>query len=347
MALMLVMLMVTYNTTFAASTDETTTDWSSSWDDQNLDAVLQDALQDDSTSTGSEAPSDTWDAATTTDTATTDTTTGNTNTAGWGYQDSDLITATVTSDTVVLSSPILKDNNGTNIISYKVKYWTKSFAEPLDTSAAGTSDVKEYVANFQLSGTTLVPTDWATDYSGTDTSINITINGLTPWTTYYAVIYPQNGESVEWTPSKEVMFQTSAAQHDAAGANGADINAKADVEGTKVTVTWTPVEWAAKVQIQYPYDPEWKNTKKLADVPASEGKFTFDMGSGASDSIVKVFAMNSVGEQVGRDYQISLKPGQTTIKAPKVWPESTLLMWLLVLAILLYITYRVRKIEKA
>jgi len=341
-ALMLAMLMVVYNITFAANED-ITTNWVGEWDEE-IEDILNDAASEELS--GTETPEATWDVTSDTALETTWSTTSGDMATGWGYKDTDLITATATSDTVILKSPVLKDNAGNNILSYKVKYGTKSFAEPIDTTS-GTSDVKELVANYQLSGTILVPTEASTDYSGTETEINITVPWLTAWTTYYAIIYPQNAESLEWTPAKEVMFQTAAA-HEAAGATGWDIDARADVKGTKVTVTWTPAEWAKTVQIQYPYDPEGKNTKKLADVPMTDGKFTFDLGAGTWDSIVKVLALNAVGEQVWRDYQLTLKPNaETPIKAPKVWPESTLLMWLMVLAILLYITYRVRKIEKA
>lgn len=273
---------------------------------------------------------------------TTSTSTWSSNSISWGYADSDMISATADATSITLKSPIVKDSAGKQILTYVVKYSTKSMSEKIDSLEWATAP-QEKVFTFVLSGGVLVSSDsTGANLSGSTVDLTMNIPGLTAGT-YYVIVTPKNADNVEWTPSKEVsvMLGNAWADHSSAW-SAAGMNADITVTGGMANVTWAQVTWATKMQVfaKFAWDADYK---KIAEEDVTKGAYSFKLQS-KKDFLVKLVAIDGAGAQVWPE-QILTGKGDVDIKAPKVWPASTMIIGMLLLSIVWYVTYRFRKIR--
>jgi len=252
----------------------------------------------------------------------------------WGYTDQDEIKVKETgSNYVILEAPVVKDGNGNVIKQYKVYYSTKSLAENIDASQI-------YSKTFTFDVVT-------------GNVVDLKIDALSSNTKYYFVVVPVNSEDVEWQQSKEVEATTTEPkevqpqqepeQHPAPEVEIKNVSYT--VSGNKVTLKWSPVNGADKIEIYYKNAAD-QDYKKLDAVQAKNTSYTFDVAK-EGEYLVKLTPVDSNGVPVGKDYILTVKvekvAKQTPKKAPKVGPEINFLIMLILLASLGYVLVRFKK----
>lgn len=259
------------------------------------------------------------------DAATTDTAaTGSSQAAlNWGY--SETIQATfkeVTGDAVVLNTPVVKDDLGNMIKRYKVTYSTKSIAESDPT------ELKEVNFDFEeLTGET----------------VDLALTWLNTTAPYYFVIVPVNKDNNIGENSKEIVY-TPVDTHAAAATGNVSL---ADVtytySGNEVSLKWTPVEGASKVEVYMKADWQEDYTS-LGSAKMADGSYNFSV-TAAGSYYVKLVPTDDNGSAMGQEIVQTVKIDSVATevaKAPKVGPETNILIALTLIAVLGYGIYRYR-----
>ncbi len=247
----------------------------------------------------------------------------------WGYKDSDqVMVKEVGPDYVVLEAPVVKASDKV-IKQYRVYYSTKSLAENLDATQV---DSKTFTFD-----------------NITEDKISLKVDGLNPDTTYYAVVVPVNSDDVEGEPSKEISFTTQKKEVEKKEHPAPEVsieNVSYSISWDKLTIKWSPVKGAEKIEIYSKSinDPDYK---KVWEVKASSTSYTTQVTK-PGEYQIKLTPVDSEGVPVGKDYILTVKINKVQKKeikkAPKVWPETTVLFVMLILASLGYLIVRYRKI---
>lgn len=307
--------------TTATATSGSTTDGG----DSELESLLNDTGSEDTASTGTTASS--WAEVKAT-------------TATWGYSDTDTLSAVAQGSSIVITSPIVKDASGKQILTYVVKYSTKSMSEKID-SLEGATSPQEKSFTFVLSWDLVVLPNSDMSWSATD--ISMKIDGLSSGT-YYFIVTPKTADNVDGNASKEITATVgeATADHNAAGMSWSAGTQDITVISGTATVTWSPIAGASKMQIFAKFGSD-ADYKKISEVDASKWTYSFKAQS-KGDFLVKLIAVDSAGATVWAE-QILTGKGDVSINAPKVGPASTLVIGMLLLSIVWYVTYRFRKLR--
>jgi hypothetical protein len=249
----------------------------------------------------------------------------------FGYTDQDEIKVKeVGPDYVVLEVPVVKLDNGDVIRQYKVYYSTES------------------LANGNVDATKIKSKTFTFDVIDGDT-VELKLDNLSPNTTYYAVVVPVNADDVEGSQSKEISFTTKpVAQPEPEQHPAAEVeikNVTYTISGNKVTVKWSPVQGADKIEI-YMKSINDENYEKVATVPANTTSYVVEVAK-PGEYQVKLTPTDKEGVPVGKDYILTVKvasvPKKAPKKAPKVGPETNIIIMLLILASIAYFAVRYRK----
>lgn len=253
--------------------------------------------------------------------------------------------ATIEDTSVVIkTTKILYD--GEDINQYRVYYSTNTIADFLDVN-----DLKEVDLNVE---------------NTMENMVELSLKDLDPSTTYFLIIAPVDPTDTEADPleliSEEVTFKTKASTpvptitestlpaESWPAANGMYVD---DVSYTyannKATVTWTAMEEASTIALSIKKSNSTTYTK-LADVPATAGKYTFTVQEWWLH-LLKVETKNANGEVFGKEQIQSIKIDEVTViedvvkNAPQVGPAQNLLYGLIIFAMLMWVGVNFRKQE--
>lgn len=250
--------------------------------------------------------------------------------------------ATIEDTSVVIkTTQILFD--GQPINQYRVYYSTNTIADFLDVN-----DLKEVDLDVE---------------NTMDKMVELSLEGLDPSTTYFLIIAPVDPTDAEADPleliSEEVTFRTKASTPVATdpmptesgpAANGMYVdNVSYTYADNKATVTWTAQTEASTVALSIKKSNSTTYTK-LADVPASAGKYTFTVQESGLH-LLKVETKNANWEVFGKEQIQSIKIDAITKvedavqNAPQVGPAQNLLYGLILFAMIAWVGYNFRKQE--
>lgn len=250
----------------------------------------------------------------------------------WWYTANDSINILETKvDWVVLQSPVVKDWNWNPIKMYKVVTSTKSISE---------SDA----LNLKETSFTFNEITW--------TNVTFTLSWLASSTTYYVVVTPIKEEStmtVNWQVSTELSFTTQGWMHAAASTWTSTVdlstaNVSYSFSGSSVTLKWTPVSWAEKIEIFLAADWE-KDKTKIWDANMADWTFSFDVTKAGSYNIT-MMPTNTDWTSVWAEYVQKVEIPEVTakeVKAPKVWPATDMLIALMIISSIAYVAYRYKR----
>jgi len=267
---------------------------------------------------------DNLDSDTSGSTSTTSNTSTNTNWfASWDV----VITWDVKADAISLEVKAINDWAWKQYKRYKVSYSTKSLDE---------SDPTEILSStFEFDTIT-----WSTvtlEVTGLDTATN----------GYFFVVEPMNKDNVAWPKSEQVEYSLSHGAADASWAAAQMSDFTYEYSGMNVSLKWSPVEWATKVEIFFKTEDQDDYTS-IGTAKMSDGAYNFTLTK-AGNSFVKLIPTDDNWAPVGAEIVKSLKVDATTVapevkKVPKVWPETDLMIAALLMASLGYGLFRFRKI---
>lgn len=224
--------------------------------------------------------------------------------------------------------------NGTPVTKYKIYYSDKTLAT---------------VEDFEKI------TDVVVDVDSTEgTNVLLKFEDLTPNKTYYVVVVPVHPTDVTQEPlsfiSEEVMFTTK--EEIVATAPTQEIqkvfeNVSYTYKDSLVTVTWTPSSVAEKTQIELRHQSEAAYTKVWSPL-VSAGTFSFTV-SKPGTYFLKMSAVNADGTAVGQEHIQTIKidevqqPEEVVQAAPKVWPETDLMIAIMLFSVIVYAGVKFRK----
>ncbi len=194
----------------------------------------------------------------------------------FGYTISQKITVSqITTDKIVIKSPVIQDELGNKIKKYTVMFSTYPLSQILDNTAL-LDQAKEKTFDF----TTV----------GTDITMELTasLDGITPTSVYYLSIIPKDQNGILWEISNEIRFklatQTSGegtptqtpAAHTAAWANMTLANITHTITNNKATLRWTAVAGSDKIDI-FSWNPTSGVFERLSSVNMSDEKYEFTL----------------------------------------------------------------------
>lgn len=285
---------------------DSTSSVSISWDetDLSLDDLEADLMETESSSSVSSLASSAW----------------------WGYTATDSVQVVeTTADTATLSTPVIKDWNGSDVKIYKVVTSDKSIKDSDPLSMKETTFTFEQIT-------------W--------TTLNLVLTGLNPASTYYFLVTPMKDDGVtkvSWDVSAELSFTTQA--H--AAAPTVDLmsaNISYTYTWNKVVLTWSPVAWADKLEVFLAW--EWDKDKlKMGEVAASAWTFEFEVTKAWSYNVTLI-PVNNDWTSVWAEYVQKVDVVEVAAKevvAPKVWPATDMLIAIMILASIGYVVFRFRR----
>lgn len=269
---------------------------------------------------------------------------------GWDFEYAGPEVIEVPLDTIQDTSAIIKTTkilyDGEAINQYRVYYSTNTIADFLDVN-----DLEEVDLDVE---------------NTMENIVELSLDGLTPSTTYYLIVAPVDPTDPEADPlepiSEEISFTTKAttpveatqnptqANESGPAANGMYVdNVSYTYADNKATVTWEAKSEASTVWLSIKRSNSNEYTK-LADVPASAWKYTFTVQEWWLH-LLKIETKNANGEVFGKEQIQSIKidevetPEEPVEAVPAVWPTQNLLIALILVAFITAIGYNYRKQE--
>lgn len=248
----------------------------------------------------------------------------------WGFASGDVVSVKdVQPDSITLDVPAIKDGAGKEIKRFKVVFSTKSIADTEPTA------LQQQTFEFDVV---------------TGTSLSLQVTGLNTTNTYFFVVEPMNKDNSTGKASEEVEF---APTHGAAE-TGTNQTWAAQTQindftyaysGMEVTLKWSPVEWATKVEVYFKTEDQEEYTK-VGDAKMTDGSYNFALTK-TGNAYVKLIPTDDNGAPVGPEIVKSLKI-ETTVapevkKVPKVGPAEDMMIAALIVAALGYGVYRFRR----
>lgn len=251
------------------------------------------------------------------------------------FSDTTITTTGITSTKADIMFPLFVKNNET-IMNYNVTYSKKSL---LDGGDIG--DMKEVTfANETI--------------KVENNNAKLTLEWLTPSTTYYFVVTPINKEGVKLDISTQVSFTTLASDPVATttsteepmlwSANTDAANFTHTISGNKVVVTWEPIDGASKFTFATKESTGTTYSNVWSEL-VSKKTFTFVIPKIGLYS-VKITPVDNDGKTVGAEKILTVKvttvtdtPGKGT---PATGPALNLVLMSTFLLMLVYVVYRFR-----
>lgn len=264
----------------------------------------------------------------------------------WWYTTTDRITVkNITTTSITVESPVVKDADGNDIKIYDVTYSNM----PMD-------EVDNPQFKFEKKTITIT----STDISNKKFTVDLTVaaNNLVAGNIYYVNMIPSgagpNTHDVCFKLSEELSWEDNycteneaSASHSAAGANMnlANVTVTHNPSTHLTTVKWISLEWSSNITVYelVESDGTWN---KLGTASMSSERFEYTT-SAQGEHTVRLSPDNGWTEYV-QTYTIKVA-GTTPIvnpwvpKVPVVWPEENMMaIWFLTLV--WYLVYRaVRK----
>lgn len=260
----------------------------------------------------------------------------------FGYKNTQKITVdSITTEKIVIKSPLISDDFGTKIKKYTVIYGPYSLDEILSNTAL-VDQSKEKSFTFS----------WTETWITMELNLTDTIN---PNTVYYLSVIPKDDSDMPWDVSNEIWFkladktswewkyQTVDSTHASAWADMSLAGISHTINWNKVNLTWIAVGWSDKIDI-FLRDPSASVFNKLTTVNMTTEKYEFPI-SRNWEFIVKFVPNNVWKEKVYTFTVTSLKAAVTPTtkkiitKVPKVWPTENIFV-IVLLTFAIYLWYK-------
>jgi hypothetical protein len=185
------------------------------------------------------------------------------------------------------------------------------------------------------------------------TTVFLKLDGLELGKTYYVVVAPVHPTDPTVEPlsiiSNELTFTTKG------GDDAVDASTKVfdgvsyTFKDSSVDLTWKPSAVAASVEVNLRHQSEG-TYQKVGTAKMDAGKYTFTV-SKSGNYFLKLRALNADGEAVGKEHIQTVKvdevkaPATTVQTPPKVGPTTDLIIGLMIVATIVFLVYRVRRVE--
>lgn len=220
----------------------------------------------------------------------------------FGYTNQSITVKEITATKIVLESPVIKDEIWDPIKKYVVMYWPVQLADLQGSNLNALDQYKQKDFNF-----TTLPADNKVTFE-----LNVTDN-IDANKVYYVTIAPYNADNImgEISPT-EICFKLASqlAGEDNQCVNGTQqvLNAPGDFDlklanithtraGNTITLKWTKIDAAAKVQI-FLANNQTQQFTLLGTPNMSAESFSFPLTSSAPQR-VRFMALDSAGKQIG------------------------------------------------
>lgn len=248
----------------------------------------------------------------------------------WGFKDTDVVNVVAQTDNgVTLSVPKVIDGVGSDVLRYQVVYSTKSITDP----SYDWSQMQQQEFNFELI---------------TGDTVELQVENLSAWVTYYWVVVPRNKDSVDWVTTQEFVFQSSWTT-EVHGVAPVDIaNISYTYEDKKINLKWTSTSGADQVEVYVRSDIE-KDFKKMWVASMIDWTFSF-LVSETWNYIVKLIPTDINWAPVWQEklqpvkIEVTDQPEVTT--PPTVWPATNIMLAILLVSLLWYVLIRYKRIDK-
>ncbi|USN55880.1 MAG: hypothetical protein H6765_04875 [Candidatus Peribacteria bacterium] len=185
--------------------------------------------------------------------------------------------------------------------------------------------------------------------------VSLKFENLDPAKMYYVVVTPVHPTDPNMEPltmiSNEVSFTTTAA------AGAVDPNEKVfnqvgytyNQDASSVALSWEATQ-GDQVEINLRHQSEG-TYQTVGKAPVADGKFTFTV-SQEGNYFLKLRALDAMGNPVGKEHIQTIRIAEVTQTtqpvqaAPQVGPTTDLIIGLMILAAVIYMVYRFRRIEE-
>lgn len=252
----------------------------------------------------------------------------------------------ITNDRVIISSPIIKNQNNQNVTKYTIMYSEFPLTQILeDTNLLNQTKEKA----FDLT--------WTTD----PFTIELwTGDGLDILKKYYLFVIPKDGSGNLWEVSNEMWFNisqktygdawssetyTTETTHNAAGADMTLANITHAINGNTITLRWIAVNGSTTIDL-WVMTPGSSSFNKVATINMNDE--SYDFIANRNGEYIFQFIPDNWGKQVNYSVQINTATNQwesnnTTstgiTKVPKTGPKENAII-IIIAAFLGYIIYK-------
>ena len=190
----------------------------------------------------------------------------------------------------------------------------------------------------------------ATDDAEDTEKVVLTLGDLTADTTYYIVVAPVHPTDETIEPltmiTEELSFKTDT--------QATDPNAKMfenvsyTYSDNTVTLTWTPTGSATTAEVHIRHQGDASYTK-VGSPKHADGKFVFTVTK-SGNYFLKLIALDSAGAPVGKEHVQTIKIDEVTEPevqtTPQVGPTTDAILAIMILAVIAYLVFRFRRIER-
>lgn len=250
----------------------------------------------------------------------------------------------ISSTSITIKSPVLKDEFGDIITNYTLLYWPNTLNQ-LIAEPTLISTTKE--KNF---------TDQNVSWQSNFTMNLTTSDNINPDNIYYLVSIPKDSANTLWEVSNELCFRLRDKLHwewdecadsnmHAAWADMSLANISHTLNGNTVTLRWIAVNGSDNVDLFLRDENAW-NFNKLATVRMSAESYSFNLSKNW-EHIVKFipdnwwkeinYTFNFIWEEKVSEPEWTAP--QTTVKPVVVWPKENIIA-VLIWTVLLYLVYK-------
>lgn len=263
----------------------------------------------------------------------------------FGYAVTQKITVDqITTDKIVIKSPVIKDELWNNIKKYTVMYSQYPLSQILETTSL-LNQSKEKTFDF-----TTVDTEITMELTATG-------DNITPSSVYYLSVIPKDQNGILGEISNEIRFklatQTSGEgttsgttdTHTAPGANMSLANVTHTIANNRATLRWTAVDGSNKVDI-FLWNPTSEVFERLSSVNMTDETYTFALTRNGE------YIVNFMPNNWGTEYRYTFvvrgvsgtpstpgAPRPIIGKIPATWPKENIFITLAI-AFVLYLVYR-------
>lgn len=186
-----------------------------------------------------------------------------------------------------------------------------------------------------------------------DMTVTLKLDGLEAGKTYYVVVAPVHPTDPTVEPlsiiSNELTFTTKSGDEMVDASTKVFEAVSYTFKDSSVDLTWKPSAVAETVEVNLRHQSEG-TYQKVGTAKMSAGKYTFTV-SKSGNYFLKLRALNGAGEAVGKEHIQTVKvdevkqPANVVKTPPKVGPTTDLIIGLLIISTIVYLVYRVRRVE--